>query len=126
MNNNNNNVNTKDYPTKGWECPKCGRIISPYQVSCPFCKPSYSNNNDSDKSNSSYPELGFIHAGTYTGVDDIDAPKATFTSPVYDKFETTVVSDHAKNDPSVVTTAHNDEPKEDNWLLKQQQIASHF
>ena len=99
----NNNVDSKDYPMKGWECPKCGRIISPYQVSCPFCKPSYSNNNDSDKTNSSYPELGFQFTGTYTGVDGIDAPKATFTSPAIGDI------DHAKNDPLVVTTARNNE-----------------
>ena len=25
--------------SKGWECPKCGRIITPYQNFCPFCIP---------------------------------------------------------------------------------------
>lgn len=24
---------------RGWECPKCGRILSPFQDWCPFCVP---------------------------------------------------------------------------------------
>lgn len=24
----------------GWECPKCGGVMSPYTVQCPNCNPS--------------------------------------------------------------------------------------
>lgn len=30
---------------RGWECPKCGRILAPHQDWCPFCVPK---NNKSD------------------------------------------------------------------------------
>ena len=24
---------------EGWVCPKCGRVFSPYTLSCPYCDP---------------------------------------------------------------------------------------
>ena len=26
------------FSMKGWECPKCGRVYSPYTSMCPYCK----------------------------------------------------------------------------------------
>ena len=28
---------------QGWECPKCGRVFSPYTHMCPYCGPKYSH-----------------------------------------------------------------------------------
>lgn len=28
---------------QGWECPKCGRVYSPYTHMCPYCGPKHSN-----------------------------------------------------------------------------------
>ena len=25
------------YTQQGWECPKCGRVYSPYTIMCQFC-----------------------------------------------------------------------------------------
>ena len=27
-------------PAQGWECPKCGAVLSPMQFHCPFCAPA--------------------------------------------------------------------------------------
>ena len=29
----------KEHP-QGWECPKCGAVLSPTQFHCPFCAPA--------------------------------------------------------------------------------------
>lgn len=28
---------------QGWECPKCGRVYSPYTHMCPYCGPKHSH-----------------------------------------------------------------------------------
>ena len=30
-------IPAKPFLQQGWECPKCGAILSPYQNCCPFC-----------------------------------------------------------------------------------------
>ena len=30
---------------RGWECPKCGRILAPHQDYCPFCVPKNNKSN---------------------------------------------------------------------------------
>jgi NMD protein affecting ribosome stability and mRNA decay len=32
-------VPIKEHP-QGWECPKCGAVLSPMQFYCPFCAPA--------------------------------------------------------------------------------------
>ena len=32
-------VSTPKY-AQGWECPKCGAVLSPTQSHCPFCAPA--------------------------------------------------------------------------------------
>ena len=34
------NIPGKPFLQQGWECPKCGAILAPYQNYCPFCSPS--------------------------------------------------------------------------------------
>ena len=33
-------IPAKPFLQQGWECPKCGAILAPYQNYCPFCSPS--------------------------------------------------------------------------------------
>jgi ssDNA-binding Zn-finger/Zn-ribbon topoisomerase 1 len=28
------------FPSQGWVCPKCGAVMSPWTVTCLYCKPS--------------------------------------------------------------------------------------
>ena len=32
-----NNIHAEKFIQQGWECPKCGAILSPHQYYCPFC-----------------------------------------------------------------------------------------
>jgi hypothetical protein len=31
------------FTNQGWECPKCGRVYSPYTHMCPYCGPKHSH-----------------------------------------------------------------------------------
>ncbi len=66
-----NDFNEKQFIQQGWECPKCGAILSPQQHYCPFCSPSeYGRTN----------WLGTTYC-EWTNKDGLTPPSGQYTNP---------------------------------------------
>lgn len=64
-------IPVKPFLQQGWECPKCGAILAPYQNYCPFCSPS------------EYGRSNWLYTthGEWTNKDNLTPLSGQYTNP---------------------------------------------